>query len=268
MKASVCIEMLFPELPFEERIARVASYGFRAVEFWSWKDKDLPRLKAVAESSGVEIANFSGQRVGDLIDRSQHETVARDFESALAAAEALGCPNLMVLAQELGEGGRVVRKRPREASPEQIADIAAGVRLLLARVPAGSPLRLSIEPLNTRQDHAGYAMAFVATAAAVVDAVGDPRFGILLDFYHQGMMGDDLVGLARAYAPKIRHVHIADVPGRHEPGTGRVDWAAVLGELEGRGYAGFVGFEFSPAATSEAALASLADFWARLGPRR
>lgn len=264
MKPSICIEMLFPDQPFEERVRRIASYGFGAVEFWSWRDKDLPRLKSVADGCGVEIANFSGQRVGDLLDPGQHEVVLRDFESALSSAATLGCRNLMVLAQELGEGGRVVRQQPHEAAPEQIAAIAAGVRRLLERIPGNESIQISLEPLNTRLDHAGYALSSVRSAAKVVEAVADPRFGLLVDFYHQGVMGDDLVGIVRTYARMMKHVHIADVPGRHEPGTGSVDWASIIGELGAQGYEGYVGFEFSPVETSEAALASLREFWERV----
>ena len=263
MKASICIEMIFPDLSYEKRIERVASYGFPAVEFWSWRDKDLPRLKAAAESSGVEIANFSGQRVGDLIDRARQGEVLADFESALAAREVLGSPNLMILSQELGEGGAVVRKTAGEASADQIAAAAECVASLLDRMGKGNRTNLVLESLNTKLDHPGYAMSSVATAARVVKAVGDPRFGLLVDFYHQGMMGDDLPRIAREYAGLIKYVHVADVPGRHETGTGRVDWMAVLGALRDSGYSGFVGFEFSPARGSEEALFSLRAFWER-----
>jgi hydroxypyruvate isomerase len=123
--------------------------------------------------------------------------------------------------------------------------------------------RLVLETLNTKLDHPGYAVSSLATAARVVEAVGDPRFGILADLYHLGMMGEDLVPLVRRYGGMIGYIHVADVPGRHEPGTGKVDWVAVLEALRDSGYDGYAGFEFSPAGSSDAALEAIRALWDR-----
>ena len=261
MKACICVEMLHEELPYEERIAAVASAGFGAVEFWSWQDKDIPAIAAAARSAGVRVANFSGHREGDLLDPAQRGLVAADFDSAMEARALLDCPNLMLLAQSLGAGGRVLRPRPEEAGPSEIAAMAACVRTLLGRIPAGVEVSLCIESLNTALDHPGYAVSKLSTAAALVSELGDPRFGLLLDFYHQAMMGDDLLSLVAGYARIVKHVHVADAPGRHEPGTGAIDWHAVLSALGEAGYEGYVGFECSPSASSEAALEAIARLW-------
>ncbi len=267
MRPCVCVEMLFADLPFEERMRRAAAAGFGAVEFWSWKDKDIPSVAAAARETGVAIANFSGHRAGDLVDPARHDEVLADFLSALEAARALGCPTLMLLAQELGEGGRVVRGRASEAGPSEVSAIAAGARLLLGRLPEGEGPSIGLEPLNTVRDHPGYCVSRVATAARAVAEAGDPRFGLVLDLYHQAMMGDDTAALVREYAPMIKHVHVADAPGRHEPGTGRVDWIETLGALGDAGYEGYVGFELSPAGSDEAALEAISRLWRELEGR-
>jgi hydroxypyruvate isomerase len=265
LRPSICIEMIFPGEPFETRIDQVAQAGFGAIEFWSWKDKG-PAVLAAAQKHGVVVSNFSGQRLGDLIDKDQHALVTEDFCSALDAWSRYRCPYLMVLAQQLGEAGKVVRPRQAEASQEEIHTIAAGLKQLLAELDRRriSDLKIVFEPLNVRLDHPGYAVATLETARRLYEAVGDNRFGILLDLYHQSMSGDDLPAELRRFASMISYVHAADVPGRHEPGTGKIDWKRVFETLLEIDYDGYVGFEFSPAQGSEHALERIRGLWETL----
>ena len=91
--------------------------------------------------------------------------------------------------------------------------------------------------------------------------MGDSRLKILCDFYHMAMMGEVPPDTARKYAHSIGYVHIADYPGRHEPGTGKGAWAQTLRELRDHGYDGFIGFEFAPSGDSDAALDAVAGLW-------
>jgi hydroxypyruvate isomerase len=261
MKPAICIEMIYPELSFADRIRRVAHHGFRLIEFWSWKDKVANQLQAVLRESGVSVANYSAQRLGDLLREEQHPIVERDFRDALTSLQHYQSPTMMLLSQELGDGGRVVRPVDHEADGAQIRTIAAGVRRLLDDVPGSGPRQLVFEPLNTRLDHPGYAVSSLATARALVEAVDSPRFRILADLYHQAMSGDNLRTVVPEYASIIGYVHVADVPGRGEPGSGHLDWVGILNLLATSGYSGVVGFEFSPSADSDTALERTATLW-------
>lgn len=267
MKPAICIEMVYPELSFADRIRKVAEYGFRLIEFWSWKDKDPQAMVTALSETGVGIANYSGQRLGDLLRTEQHPVVLRDFQDALRHQKHYRSPVLMLLAQELGAGGRVVRPAANEASLEEIATIAQGVRKLLAL--RSDDTRLVFEPLNTVLDHPGYAVSRLETARAIMEATGSADFGVLADLYHQAVGGDNLRTVIPEYAQTFGYVHVADVPGRGEPGSGNIDWAALLELCASSGYDGVVGFEFAPVVSSDRALEALARFWENVfGPPR
>lgn len=261
MTLTICFEMLYPVLRPEEKIRRIAEMGFKAVEFWGWRDKNLVALAETASAHGVSIRNFSGQRAGDLIDAATHPALLRDIDESIPVARKLGVSTLMVLTNELGEGGRVVRACPHISEAEKRENVIKGLNAIMGRAP--HDMSIVLEPLNTSFDHAGYFLSSMEAAVAIVEEVGDPRLKVLCDFYHLAMMGEDPVEIARRYTPAIGHVHIADYPGRHEPGTGRGAWLEVLAELERQGYRGDIGFEFSPRGDSETALRAVRDLWKR-----
>jgi hydroxypyruvate isomerase len=120
---------------------------------------------------------------------------------------------------------------------------------------------IALEPLNTVLDHPGNYLTSTRKAEELIGQVGDPRLKILCDFYHMALMGEDPPETARQYASSIGYVHIADYPGRHEPGTGKGAWAATLRELRDHGYNGYVGFEFAPSGDSDVALEAVAGLW-------
>ena len=169
----------------------------------------------------------------------------------------------MVLAQELGEEGSVVRRRVSEANEKEISTLAVGVKRLLSELDKNriADLKIVFEPLNTRLDHPGYAVASLETAWRLYNTVQDRRFGILVDLYHQSMSGNDIKVNLRRYAPMISYIHAADAPGRHEPGTGTIEWNQVFETLLEINYDGYVGFEFSPAQESERALERIRGLW-------
>lgn len=259
MTPAICFEMLYRGLTPEEKIRRIAEHGFRATEFWGWRDKNIAALsKAVAEN-GVSIVNFSGHRAGDLVDASTHSVLLREIEESVPVARMLGASTMMVLTNELGEGGRVMHACPYIPEAEKRRNVVDGLRRVMERVP--QDMTIVLEPLNTVLDHVGYFLNSMGAAVSIVEEVDNPRLKVLCDFYHLAMMGEDPVETARRYARAIGHVHIADYPGRHEPGTGRGNWVEVLAELARQGYQGNVGFEFSPEGDSDAALRAARDLW-------
>lgn len=262
MEPVICFEMLFPGLSPEEKVSRIADQGFKAVEFWSWRDKDIPALKAACAARGLRVANFSGHRRGSLIAPASHEAFFADLGDAVQAAGRLGCRTLMLLSNELGPEGQVADPYDEIVSGCKYEALRAGLRCAVQAVPPD--ILLVLEPLNTRIDHPGYFLQDMATAVSLVREVGHPRLKVLCDLYHQGVMGENLPWIVDRYIGSIGYFHVADVPGRHEPGTGSLDWPGLLARIRDRGYTGDVGFEYSPLADSAASLARIRELWDRV----
>lgn len=259
IKPSICIEMLYGNTVPEQKIKKIADAGFEYIEFWSWRDKDIDAMKVACDESGVKVVNFSGQRVGDLVSSDTHEILLNDYRDALKSAEALGTKTLMVLTNELGDGGVVVNSYTELSNAKKDQAVVEGLKRISGEIPKDG--NLVIEPLNTVKDHIGYHLYDLDSASKLLKKVGYPQIKILCDLYHQAMMGDDLIGLVRNHIDDIGYFHIADVPGRHEPGTGSVDWKSVLIAIKNSGYEGYIGFEYSPAGDTDESLLAIRSLW-------
>jgi len=262
LKPVICFEMLFPGLDPAEKIARIAGEGFQFVEFWGWRDKDIPALAATCQQQSVQIANFSGHRRGSLVAEQTHELFLGELQDSVSVARVLECDTLMLLTNELGEGGAVDETFPQIPPDRKYKNVRMGLERALASLP--KDLSLVLEPLNTRIDHPGYWLSDIDTAVRLIQEIGDNRLKVLCDLYHLGMMEADLGDIIQRFSEEIGYIHVADIPGRHEPGTGRVDWKSILSLLNAREYAGFVGFEYSPLQDSKESLQRIRDLWDEL----
>jgi len=259
MEPVICFETLYPELAPEEKIAAVKAAGFESVEFWSWRDKNLPALAEACRRHGATVANFSGQRRGSLVDRDSHHLLTGELEESVAAARLLDCSTLMLLSNELDEEGNVAEEYAGIPAAEKRAALKAGLEQARQQTPAD--ILLVLEPLNTRIDHPGYFLNDIAAAVALIREIADPGIKLLCDFYHLGVMGESLEAVIDRFTPEIGHVHVADFPGRHEPGTGTADWLGLLRRLRDAGYDGNVGFEYFPLSDSDESLEAVRRFW-------
>jgi hydroxypyruvate isomerase len=237
-RLSPCLEWLFAEggRPFPDRVRQAAAVGFTQVEFWTTRDKDIDRLEAAIEETGVTVTAFVSEPTGRLVDPATHDEFLSGVADSCAVAMRLHARALIVVSGDVRDG--VTRDAQREAMTEvlrQAAPIAAehGITLLL-------------EPLNTRIDHPGYFLDSTSEAVDVIRDTGHPSVRLLYDMYHSIVMGEEPALVLRGSGDLIGHVHIADVPGRHEPGTGRVDWEHQLTALRDAGYMGALGLEYMP----------------------
>ena len=259
IKPVICFEMLYGNSTPVQKIKKIADAGFEYVEFWSWRDKDIDAIKTACDMNGVKVANFSGQRVGDLVNPATHEALLDDYKDAVKSADILGNQILMVLTNKLGHEGVVVNSYEEISQDAKDDAVVGGLKRLSRMIPSDGAVVL--EPLNIVKDHVGYHLYDLAKAAELLSKVGDSRIKILCDLYHQGMMGDNLISLVKKHVQNIGYFHIADVPGRGEPGSGSVDWEAVLKEIRNSGYDGFVGFEYAPVGDSDESLAAIKALW-------
>lgn len=246
---SACIEPMYRELPFLERFQAAKDDGFDLVEFWSWTDKDLDAVKAAAQRADIGIVGFNGDAEYSLIDPSQKGGYLAFLRQSVAAAQHVGATALTIHSNALGDGG-VVMNRYSELS--DTVKLCAMFDTLhdCARIAEESGIAMNLEALNITTDHVGNFLATTRMAAELTRLVGSPLLKILYDVYHMQLNEGSLCDNIRAYGDQFGHIHVADVPGRHEPGTGEINYHAVFACLEEIGYPGAVGFELIPKRTS------------------
>jgi len=245
MAYSACIELLFrQELPvFAERIRAAKAAGLGAVEFWQWSNKDLSAIEAALEETGLPLAGILCEPIANITNPATHEFFLAGVRASLATATRL--KTKMIIAQ----GGNVVAGATRQAQHGAIVDCLRRA----ADIVAGSGVTIALEPLNDRVDHPGYFLTSTSEGLEIVDEVGRPEIKLLYDIYHAAVM-DEAIDLLEGRIDRIAHVHLADTPGRHEPGTGKLDWQARLDWLAAHGYRGQVGLEYAPMAETTASL--------------
>jgi hydroxypyruvate isomerase len=247
---TINLSILFTELPLLERPAAAAAAGFDAAELW-WTlsgptppESELDALRRAFTDAGVQLTglNFDAGNMaaGDkgLLSRPADSQRFRDnIAVAVGLADSLGCRALNALY-----GNRV-----DDVPIQEQDDLALENLALAAEAAHGIDAILLVEALNA-PEAPQYGLLSSKDAVAVVDAVnpltglGNARF--LADLYHLARGGEDPAKAIAAYADRIGHVQIADNPGRGYPGTGSLDFPALLGQLDAAGYQGLVGLEY------------------------
>jgi hydroxypyruvate isomerase len=235
-RLAVCAEMVFLDLPVEERVRRIAGLGFE-VEIWDWTRKDVGALAA----TGATFSSMTGYTGGTLADPDGAAQLLASAERSLEVAEQLDCPRLNLHGTGLDDRGL-----PVVAS----AVVTPGMWLTAART-LGRLAELgeragrvfTLENLNTAVDHPGVPFARAADTLALVEAVDSPHLRLNLDLYHAQIGEGNLVQLVERALPFVGEIQVADVPGRCEPGTGEIAYPAVAAALRRLGYAGVVGLE-------------------------
>jgi hydroxypyruvate isomerase len=229
-------EMLFLDLPFEERVRRISALGFE-VEIWNWTTKDADALVA----TGATFSSMTGYVTGTLADPDGAQELLRTAEDSLKVAEQLDCPRLNVHGTGLdGKGLPVVATET--VTPEMWLT-AARTLTRLAELGERAGRVFTLENLNTAVDHPGTPFARAADTIALVQAVDSPHLRLNLDLYHAQIGEGNLVELVERALPFVGEIQVADVPGRCEPGTGEIFYPAVAAALDRLGYDGVVALE-------------------------
>ncbi|MCA1644107.1 MAG: TIM barrel protein [Chloroflexi bacterium] len=247
------LSMLWPELDVYDRFSAAAEAGFSRVEILFVHALDRDRIARLLTENGLELVLFDpapgdwdGGERGLLSLPGREAEFAQSIAAALDAAKRFGTRRLNAIAGVPPPG--VTRQ----------AALQTAVRNLQQAAPAAAAagVLLLVENINT-VDMPGYFAETVDRAAELVQAVDRPNVRLQLDQYHVGMMGGDPRAVLSKYGDLVEHVQIADVPGRHEPGSGQQPIREFLADLDVRGYAGAVGLEYRPSASTDAALAWL-----------
>jgi len=258
MKASVCIEMIYTEIPFLDRIKIAADQGFDAIEFWNWDNKDMPAVKKAAADAGIEIATFQSNRGGTLINPSHRPGFIAGIKESLDMANEMGTEAMFILTDELGDDRGVKFQFPELSEEEKYRSVFEGL-FEIAPLAEAAGVTLLLEPLNNLVDHAGYWLKTSDVGFELIRKLNSPNVRLLFDIYHQQVTEGNIIDRLTGNLDAVGHVHVADVPGRHEPGTGELNYANIIKKLHETGYDRYIGLEYEPTIPSkEAARASLA----------
>lgn len=250
IKFSVCVDMILTEIPFTERLERIKKIGFQAFEFWEWKSKDVDAIIRKKNELGLEVATIMGSGWKQMNTEAARKTFVSEIQSSIAAAKRLGSKTLIVTTGL--EDKRVTRREQH----------AGYVTALKAAAPfaEAAEVTLVLEPLNTKVDHPAYYLETAREGFEILDEVASPAVKMLFDIYHHQIMEGNVISDITKNIAKIAHFHVADVPGRHEPGTGEINYANVFRAIAASGYQGFVGLEYKPSRAAEETLRELLKF--------
>lgn len=242
---SVCIETAFAEgdRTIPDRVRAAADAGFPAVEIWDWQDKPLSELRRALIATNTELHTLCVESWRDkcqLGDPQSHDAFIARVERAAAVAVELATPNLVVLA------GDVIADREPAMQRRAVVDALKRASDVAAR----SGVELVVEVVNRQFEGPSALLGDSATALEVVRQVERPDVKFLYDRYHAILNGERLGEAVEGQMNLVGHIQVADVPGRHEFGTGEQDWVEELAWLIQAGYDGYVGLEILPQADS------------------
>ncbi len=254
-KLAICADTVLLELPFEERVRKIHEAGF-LVEFWGWEDKNLDFLTA----NQIPVAAFSAAGKGSLLHPGGADAYVQYAIDTFPTAKKLNCSTLVIHEGELGEGGKVVHDIEENAITRWITAYK-GLKKLSQFAEANN-VTYCLEVLNTKVDHAGYCLNHIEDAVRLVHEVNSPNIKVLMDIYHSQVDEGNVAELIREFHPYIGHYHVADVPGRHEPGTGEMNYAYIASVLREINYGGCVGLEAYPIGDGDSAMQRFRDAFA------
>ncbi len=242
MKRSVSIKFMWADLPLPDRARRAASAGFDCVELWDWRGEDIDALADACRDSGIEIAGFFGHSGGALIDPDQRDEVLHYVAETVEVAERVGARQLHMFSDDRGPNG--FAKHPPLTEATMRRSCVDGLREC-AKMIEGKPMELVVEAIN-QVFVPGYFLKDTSAALELCREIDHPQVTMFFDCYHQQLSGGRLIENMVEALPYTSSVHIADVPGRHQPGTGEINFHSIKRVLEEQGYDRQLTFEVVP----------------------
>lgn len=244
VKLAANLTMLFTEYPFLERFDRAAASGFRTVEFLFPYEEQDEAVREAIERNRLNLVLFNlpagdwaaGDR-GMAAQSGRQDEFAAGVTMALEYIVALRPPMINCLAGKVDP----------DADDSEV--LVANLRYAADSLRA-TGTTLLVEPVNTH-DVPGFAVSTTQAALDLLASAERDNLGLQFDVYHAMRMGEDAMGFIRDHGAEIRHIQIADVPGRHQPGTGEIDFRELFDVIDSSGYAGVVSLEYIPDGRTE-----------------
>lgn len=243
---AACAEMLWPDQPIAWRAAKLHEMGF-GVGLWNWPEWDLDAL----EKTGANFTIMNGYLQGRLTDAEGADMLLHSARETAQVGKRLGVDRLNLHGAGLGDGGIPIPQHGTFAPGMELR--ARDTLNRICDMAEEEDVTFTLENLNPL-DHPGCPFGATEAVLSLVSAVNRPQLKINLDLYHTQIGEGDLVRWCEACLPWIGEVQVADNPGRCEPGSGEINYAAVAQALDKMGYRGPVGMEAFASGYPEAAL--------------
>jgi hydroxypyruvate isomerase len=250
------LSMMFNEVPFLDRFALAAKAGFKGVEFLFPYEHPAAEIAARLKDNGLQQVLFNAP-AGDFAKGERgmaaipgKQAAFRDsIKIALEYAATLACPRLHIMAG----------LKPEGVAHDTLTAVYGANLAYAAEECAKVGVKPIIEPINHR-DIPGFFLNTTDQAAAIIAAIGPEKLGMQFDLYHCQITEGDVVKRVEKHLPLIAHMQVADTPGRHEPGTGEVNWPFVFKTIDALGFRGWIGCEYRPAGETLAGLSWFAPY--------
>ena len=237
-KLSVMLWTVFQKLPFEQRLEKVASAGYTNVElvgeFKKWSEQDYKNVARKRRELGISFDATSGVE-RSLTNPADREAFLAEVKDLLVTMDKLECPALIVLT-----GNRV----PGLSHEAMHASCVEGLKRA-AEFVQGRPAKILLENIDP-EENPKYFLTSVAEGFEVIKEVNHPQVRFLYDFFHEQISEGNLIEKMEKNIALVDLFHIADVPGRHEPGTGEINYTNIYKKLGQLGYDRYVAMEFLP----------------------
>jgi hydroxypyruvate isomerase len=255
-KLSVRVEPLFRGLSLPEQMEKVAEARYHGFEFGNWRVADPAAITKLKNKLGIECACLVGNRGVNpkgmgLCDPRDREGFLTEIKASVEAAKRFETTRLVTLT------GNEVAGLSREAQHQSIVEGLKAAHEVVA--PHG--ITLIVEVLNTLVNHRGYYLNRTSEAFKIVREVSSPYVKILFDIYHVQIMEGNLIDTIRKNIGAIGHFHVGDVPGRHQPGTGEINYGNVFKAIHQLGFRDFVAMEYIPSQDPMTTLAEVRALW-------
>lgn len=240
MRYSACIDMMYSNSEFYDRFGLAKENGFDTVEFWKWSNKDLDKVKRKLDENELSFSvlnidsnnsKLSYDLSRGILNSGRKEDFLGAIEESIPVYNFLGASGLIVLIGETSD-------KPYEEQVNNITECLLAAKPMVEK----ANINLIVEPLNS-YDRKNYFLPRSKEVIKVIREVNSSNIKLLLDLYHEQMMAGNLIKTLTESIDIIGHIHVADVPGRHEPGTGEINYKNIIKSIDDI-YGGYVGLEF------------------------
>lgn len=240
---SVMLWTIFRDLPFEQRLEKVAQAGYRNVElvgeYAKWSDEDFTRAIAKSRQLGIHFDCTAGLK-HSLCNPADRNALVAEFRATVPVMERLECPAMIVLS------GNTVPGMTFDAQTQSCVDGLEALAAVVDGKRIGSePARLLLENIDP-EENPKYFLTSVADGFDIIKAVNHPQVQFCYDLFHEQIAEGNLIEKLEKNIQHVGLVHVADVPGRHKPGTGEINYPNIFRKLRELKYDRMVAMEFLP----------------------
>jgi len=243
---------------FEEKLEIAARAGLQSVEligeYAAWTDADIARVKKTARSFGLGMDTLLGSpdwgsRPVSMVDPAHREAFLADVRNAITYARKLEIPQIILMS------GNAIPGRTHE---EQYASLLEGAKRA-GDLVTGANLTAIVEPLNSLVNHKGFFLTTCTEGLKLIRETDNPHVRLLFDLYHEQVQQGNVIRTLTEAAPHVAVFHVADNPGRNDPGTGEMNYPNIYKAIQKTGFAGYLTMEYLPLGEPVASLTKAVD---------